>query len=114
MTQRQIKDYLQDILTAIDLAERFLEGITFANFQNDPKTSFAVIRALEVIGEATKNIPQDLRSQHPETPWRGFTGMRDKLIHGYFGVDLDVVWDTVKQDLPILRPVIIQMLSDLA
>lgn len=114
MTQREIRDYLQDILETIDLAEQFVAGLTFAEFQNDQKTVFAVIRAIEVIGEATKSIPQSLRDQYPEIPWRGFTGMRDKLIHGYFGVDLEVVWDTVQQDLSVLRPVIVQMLKDLS
>ena len=114
MTQRDIRDSLQDIVATIDLAEQFVAGLTFTDFENDSKTVFAVIRAIEVIGEAVKSIPQSLRDQYPEIPWRGFTGMRDKLIHGYFGVDLEVVWDTVQQDLPILRPVVTQILNDLS
>lgn len=82
MTQREIRDYLQDILTTIDLTEQFVAGLTFTDFQTDSKTVFAVIRALEVIGEATKSIPQSLRDQFPNVPWKGFAGMRDKLIHG--------------------------------
>ncbi|MDX2213789.1 MAG: DUF86 domain-containing protein [Oculatellaceae cyanobacterium bins.114] len=114
MTQREIRDYLQDILTTINLLEQFVAGSTFADFENDPKTVFAVIRAIEVIGEAAKSIPQYIRDQYPEIPWRGFTGMRDKLIHGYFGVDLEVVWDTVQQDLAVLRPVVAQILDDIS
>jgi uncharacterized protein with HEPN domain len=113
MTSRKVKDYLQDILTTIKLTERFLAEVTFTDFQNDFKTNFAVIRALEIIGEAVKYIPQELRDRYPQTPWKGFTGIRDKLIHGYFRVDLEIVWDTVQQDLPILHPVIVQMLRDL-
>jgi uncharacterized protein with HEPN domain len=112
MTQRDIRDYLQDILNSIDLAQSFVLNMTFDEFQADPKTSFAVIRALEIIGEATKNIPIPIREQYPKIPWKGFTGMRDKLIHAYFGVNLEVVWDTIQQDLPQLRPVIDQILHD--
>jgi len=112
MTQRDIRDYLQDILNSIDLAEAFIANMSFDEFQNDAKTTFAVIRALEIIGEATKNIPTSIREQYPTIPWKGFTGMRDKLIHAYFGVNLEVVWDTIQQDLPQLRPVINQILQD--
>jgi uncharacterized protein with HEPN domain len=112
MTQRDIRDYLQDILNSIDLAGAFIANMTFNEFQSDAKTTFAVIRALEIIGEATKNIPVPTREQYPEIPWKGFTGMRDKLIHAYFGVNLEVVWDTILQDLPQLRPVINQILQD--
>lgn len=111
MTQRDIRDYLRDILQAIDLAESFIANMTFDDFQADAKTSFAVIRALEVIGEATKNIPDSIRSQYPDIPWKGFAGMRDKLIHAYFGVNLAVVGDTIQQDLPQLRPVIARILQ---
>jgi uncharacterized protein with HEPN domain len=112
MTQRDIRDYLQDILNSIDLAESFIANMNFDEFQTDTKTTFAVIRALEIIGEATKNIPTATREQYPTIPWKGFTGMRDKLIHAYFGVNLEVVWDTIQQDLPQLRPVINQILQN--
>jgi uncharacterized protein with HEPN domain len=111
MTQRDIRDYLRDILETVHLAESFIQGITFETFQAEPKTSFAVIRALEVIGEATKSIPEEVRAQYPLIPWRGFAGMRDKLIHSYFGVDLQVVWDTVQQDLPGLKLAVEQILE---
>jgi uncharacterized protein with HEPN domain len=112
MTQRDIRDYLRDILSTIDLATSFVASMSFEEFQADAKTTFAVIRALEIIGEATKNIPVNIREQHPEIPWKGFAGMRDKLIHAYFGVNLEVVWETLQQNLPQLRPTIEQILRD--
>jgi uncharacterized protein with HEPN domain len=113
MTQRDIRDYLRDMLNAIDLAQSFVHNMTFDEFQTDTKTSFAVIRALEIIGEATKNIPEPIREQYPEIPWKGFAGMRDKLIHAYFGVNLEVVWDTIQQDLPQLCPAVDRILQSL-
>lgn len=113
MSQRDIRDYLQDILDHIAIAQRFVDGMTFDEFKDDEKTIFALIRALEIIGEATKQIPESLRDQHPAIPWKGFTGMRDKLAHAYFGVDLNIVWDTTQQDLKQLIPIIQTLLSQL-
>ncbi len=73
---------------------------------------FAVVRALEGIGEAAKKIPRTVRDRYPELPWQAIVGMRDKLIHEYFGVNLDVVWKTIHTDLPALQPVIARMLED--
>lgn len=112
MVKREIRDYLNDILIHIDLAEEFVKGITFDEFQNDDKTILALTRALEIIGEATKQIPSDLRAQYPEIVWRDITGMRDKIAHVYFGINLDVVWSTTHEDLPILRPVIQAILEE--
>jgi len=114
VTQRDLRDYLQDMLDTIDIAQQFVADMTFADFQADQKTVFAAIRAIEVIGEAAKNIPLPIREQYPEMPWKSITGMRDKLIHSYFGVNLEVLWDTVQQDLMQLRPVISKMLQDAA
>ncbi len=96
--------YLHDILENAAKACQFVDGMSGDDFLQDDKTVFAVIRALEVMGEAAKNIPDDIRDKYPAIPWRDMAGMRDKLIHHYFGVDLNTVWKTVTRDLPILYP----------
>ncbi|MFH1215516.1 MAG: DUF86 domain-containing protein [Pseudomonadota bacterium] len=96
-------DYLEDILDAISKSLSFVHGMTKEKFFQDDKTVFAVIRALEIIGEAAKKIPEDTRCKYPDLPWREMAGMRDKLIHDYIGVNLEVVWKTVFEDLPILE-----------
>ena len=78
--------------------------MNYKDFLNDRKTVYAVIRALEIIGEATKNIPSTVKGRYREIPWKDMAGMRDKMIHGYFGVDLKRVWSTVKEDIPNLKP----------
>ena len=105
-------DYLADILDAIENIAQFIQGMTFEEFANDVKTTFAVIRALEIIGEATKKIPQSVRDSHPEIPWREMAGMRDKLIHDYSGVNLIVVWKAAYEELPNLGPVIRQVAAE--
>jgi uncharacterized protein with HEPN domain len=101
---RECSDYLEDILDAIQKATAFMGEMSFDQFSIDDKTVFAVIRALEIIGEAAKKIPESIRANHTEIPWREMAGIRDKLIHDYFGINLKVVWKTVKEDLPSLAP----------
>ena len=110
---RVYSDYLHDMLDASNKAENFITGLTFEQFQAVDEKVFAVIRALEIIGEASKRIPPHIRRKYPELPWKEISGMRDKLIHGYFGVKLRRVWDTIHQDLPLLRKMILKMMEDL-
>ena len=105
-------DFVEDILDAMDKAEVLVKGYTCRDFEQDFRTNFAVVRALEIIGEATKRLPMSLREQYPEIPWTGRAGMRDRIIHGYDTVDLQIVWDVVKKDIPEIKPHIQQILAD--
>ncbi|HEV7668407.1 MAG TPA: DUF86 domain-containing protein [Thermoanaerobaculia bacterium] len=102
MSNRADRDLLGDILEAIRRARRYTEGQSYEQFLEDTKTQDAVIRALEILGEATKKLSPSLRENHPEIPWKSMAGVRDKLIHDYFGVNFDVVWEIVRDQLPAL------------
>jgi len=105
--------YLTDILKALEAIEGFVEGMKFEDFKKDDKTSSAVIRKFEIIGEATKKIPDNIRQEYTTVPWREMAGMRDKLIHFYFGVNYNLLWQTIKNRIPQIKPVISQILQDL-
>lgn len=97
----------------MDAAENFISDCTFEEFIEDIKTQYAVIRALEIIGEAAKNVPEDIRQKYPDVPWKDLAGIRDKLIHAYFGVNLEVVWLSVKEGIPESKPLIENLLKEL-
>ncbi|MFB0509090.1 MAG: DUF86 domain-containing protein [bacterium] len=109
--KKDFRDYINDILNSINEVEEFTERMSFNEFVKDKKTINAVIRSLEVLGEAVKNIPEEIKAKERQVPWKRMAGMRDKLIHEYFGVDLEIVWAVVKQELPPLKP-IIQTIKD--
>lgn len=97
---REGSDYLADIFDAAGQALAFVEGLDYEAFLQDRKTQFAVVRALEIIGEAAGKVPDAERQLLPHVPWRLMAAMRNKLIHEYFGVDPEVVWKTTQEDLP--------------
>jgi len=113
MKKRDYSDYLQDIMDSINAVEEFVKGMKYEDFKKDRKTIFAIIRGIEVIGEASKNIPRTIRSKYPEIPWEDMAGMRDKLIHEYFGVDIDILWKTIQQDLPQLKILVLKVVEEL-
>ena len=110
---RDIGLYLKDILDNMERAEEFIGTLTYEEFSKDTKTSYAVVRCLEIIGEASKNIPGDIRRKYPDIPWKEMAGMRDKVIHFYFGLNFHKVWLVVKDDLPQIKLLIKKVLNDL-
>ncbi|MEK6982024.1 MAG: DUF86 domain-containing protein [Candidatus Micrarchaeota archaeon] len=95
--------YLSHILESINKINNYLDGVDKEEFLDTNMLKDAVIRNLEVIGEAIKNIPSDFKVEHPATPWRDIAGMRDRIVHFYFGINYDLVWETIKNDLPELE-----------
>lgn len=104
--KRNIAIYIRDILNNMELAEGFVKGMTYEEFVSDTKTNHAVIRCIEIMGEAAKHVPEDVRQKYPEIPWKDIAGMRDKIIHLYFKVSLEKVWLVLKEDIPKLKPLI--------
>lgn len=111
--KRDIADFLADILAAIEDIERFTEGFGFDDFEQDRKTVYAVTHAIEIMGEATKNVPDSVRNNYPQIPWKQIAGMRDKLIHSYFSVNVLTLWKAATQDAPQIKTVISKIKEDL-
>lgn len=100
MSERSARAFLQDMFEAIQRILTYVDGLDYEAFRNDYKTQDAVLRNLEVLGEAAKRIPTEIVEQHPELPWQAMARTRDRLIHHYFGVNLDIVWSIVELELP--------------
>jgi uncharacterized protein with HEPN domain len=101
--KRRNKDFLGDIYEAMENISLYTKGMKYRAFLDDKKTQDAVVRNFEVIGEAAKNIRADFRAKYPVVPWKEVAGLRDKLIHFYFGIDYRILWNIVRKELPKLR-----------
>lgn len=112
MSRRSDIDCIHDMLEAARRADGYCEGLQYDDFMRDIKTQDAVVRNLEILGEAAKGVSMGLRKRYDSLPWSSVAGMRDRLIHGYFGVNLDIVWDVVKNDLPPMVEVLKEAAAD--
>jgi len=110
--QRDTRAFLDDIVEACEKVARYTAAMTLDTFQTDEKTVDAVVRNLEVIGEAAKKIPDEVRARIPDIEWQRIAGLRDVLIHQYFGIDMDIVWDVVHAKVPVLRERVIAFLNE--
>lgn len=104
--------YLQHVLDAINTVQEYLQGVNEEKFKATRLLQDGAIRQIEIIGEAVRHISKDIRKAYPEIPWQDIAGMRDKPIHDYFGVDIEKVWDTAQQDLPVLKEQVVRILKD--
>ena len=103
MSQRNPKLYIDDIKDSVKKIEIYTQEISKKVFESDEKTIDAVVRNLEIIGEAVSQLPKSFKEKHKDIPWRKIIGMRNKVIHEYFGIDWDILWDTIQDDIPELK-----------
>lgn len=113
MTERSLSEVLQDILEAIADIETFTAEIDFEAFRQNREKVLAVVKAIEILGEAVKKISEDIRNRYPQIPWKEIAGMRDVLVHEYWGIDLNVVWATVQEGIPPLKSAILEIQEEL-
>lgn len=103
MPSRDPRLLLEDILAVIHKIERYTTGMDWERFRQDEKTTDAVVRNLEVVGEAARRLPEEFITRYPKVPWRQAAGLRNRVVHDYFGLDLEMIWEVIRHDLPKLR-----------
>jgi uncharacterized protein with HEPN domain len=105
-TGQEYGDYINDMISAIKDTSEFIKDMDYVAFFRDRKTTHASVRSLEILGEAAKHIPESIRDKHPDIPWKKIIGLRNRIAHEYFGIDLKLVWNIVKEELPTLKPLV--------
>ena len=110
MPKRDAELLIEDMFEAINKIERYTAGFDQEAFLQDEKTIDAVARNLEVLGEATRQMPDDFMDQHPDIPWRQMAGLRNRIVHDYFGLDLEIIWDVVSNGIPELKTSVASLL----
>jgi uncharacterized protein with HEPN domain len=109
---RDYRLYIEDILDCVVKIQQFTSGMKYEEFVTDEKTNTAVIHKLEIMGEATKNVPRDVKARYKNVPWNDMSRMRDKLSHGYFGIRYEIVWKVIQEKLPEIKPIIENILKE--
>jgi len=103
MSKREWKLFIEDILESIGLIETYVENMKFEDFRDDRKTVDAVVRNFEIIGEASKFIPDNIKKEHKDIDWNGILGLRNRIVHDYLGISLSIIWEITKKELPKLK-----------
>ena len=111
MSKREWKLFVEDILESIGLIENYVAGMDADDFRNDKKTIDAVVRNLEIIGEASRNIPENIKNTYQDIDWKGVVGLRNRIAHEYFGISLTIVWNIIEQEFPKLKKQMKQILE---
>jgi len=111
--KRELGLFIEDILESVKLIDKYIGDTSKENFGNNQKLKDSIVRRLEIIGEAVKNIPNDFKEKYPAVPWKKIAGLRDIIIHTYFNIDLDITWEIIKKDLPDLKEKILKIKKDL-
>lgn len=111
MYKRDFIVFLEDAINSIEKIEKYLQNIEFEDFCKNEMMVDAVIRNLEVLGEAIRNVPQEIKDRYPEIEWKEAIGFRNILIHNYFGIDLETIWETIKKDIPKFKKEIEEILK---
>ena len=111
--KRRFRLFIEDIIESIKLIEEYMGNTSKKNLGSNQKLKDSIVRRLEIIGEAVKNIPDNFRKKYPEVPWKKIAGLRDIIIHTYFSIDLDITWDIIKKDLPDLKEKMLKIRAEL-
>jgi uncharacterized protein with HEPN domain len=112
MNERTWRLFLEDLVESIEKIDKYIDGMDYDSFAGDEKTVDAVVRNLEIVGEASKNIPDSIKAEHSEIPWHRMSGLRNVLAHEYFGIDLNIIWKIIKENLPEVMPHLNKILNN--